>query len=104
MISRRLLNKTLTFLRFHPADGSWADVDRYEKDTVSYPCRIQPVSQSEYLNGKIRSEADFVVFLDYIEGVSSADRITIDGCIYEIVEVKNAAGHSHHLELGVKKL
>lgn len=104
MISRRLLNASLVFLHLSPSDGSWGKSDEYTEEAESYPCRIQPVSRSEFIDGRVRSDAEYTVFLDYMEGVREEDRIKISGTVYEIVEVKNAAGHYHHLELGVKRV
>lgn len=104
MISRRLLNSSLKFLRYQAAGDSWGSVDSWVEETESWPCRIQPVSQRDYTDGKVRSEAEYTVFLDYMEGVSIHDRLRIRNKDYEVVEIKNAAGHYHHLELGVKKV
>lgn len=103
MIPERLLNARMQLLRLTGADGSWGTTDRWTVVVDDIPCRIQPVAAREHLDGKVRSEVECLVFLDWMEDVRESDRIRIGGVEYELVEVADAAGHHHHLELGVKR-
>ncbi len=97
-------NTAATILRFTPADGSWGSVDTYEA-VCSVPCRLRALSGSEYMEGKVRGEATHKAYLPAGTPVNTADRISIEGKVYDIVPpiYDSGGGVGHHLEVQLKE-
>lgn len=96
-------NTVATVLGFTPSDGSWGSSDSYEA-VRNVPCRIRALSGSEYRDGKIRGEATHKVYLSE-NTVNTADRLMINGKVYDIIPPITDAGggEGHHLEILVKE-
>lgn len=99
-----LFNNSATVLIYTPADGSWGSADSYTAGS-GVPCRLRALSGSEYRDGKVRGEATHKVYLPSGTAVTTADRISIDGKIYDIIPpITDAGGGAgHHLEVQLKE-
>lgn len=104
MIARHLLNASLTILKNTPASSGWGNGDGWTPSPEVLPCRIQPISYSQMTDGKTRGDAEYTVYLNYGADIAEADRVKVDGVTYEVVDVRDAAGHHHHIELGVRRI
>lgn len=99
-----LFNTFASILTFEAADGSWGSSDSYIETSV-VRCRLRALSGSEYRDGKIRGEATHKVYLPAGTAVSTADRIGINGKVYDIIPpITDAGGGAgHHLEVQLKE-
>ena len=99
-----LFNATATILSFTPSDGSWGSADSYTAGS-GVRCRLRALPGSEYRDGKVRGEATHKVYLPWGTAVTTADRISIDGKIYDIIPpITDAGGGAgHHLEVQLKE-
>ncbi|WP_320130254.1 hypothetical protein [uncultured Sphaerochaeta sp.] len=96
------LDKTANILRKTPATGAWGSVDSLDK-IGEVLCRIQSSSGREYTNGKIRTEATHMVFMDKTDLLTS-DILEIEGTRYEVIPpISDAGGAGHHLQVWVKE-
>jgi len=96
------LDKIANILRVIPASGSWGSVDTLGI-AASVACRIQASSGREYINGRIRTEATHLVFMDPVD-LFVTDVLEIEGKRYEVVPpVSDAGGAGHHLQVWVKE-
>ncbi|MDD7202434.1 MAG: hypothetical protein SPF89_11225 [Sphaerochaetaceae bacterium] len=98
-----LLNQTCSILRPSRSDG-WGGGTSYEAIASGVPCRMQPASGREWLDGAVRGEATHRLFLKEGVDVRSSDIIEICGIRYEVLlPVADAGGQGHHIELALKE-
>lgn len=98
-----LLNQTCSILRPRRSDA-WADEGTAEEVAGNVPCRLQPASGREWLDGAVRGEATHRLFLKEGVDVRSSDIIEICGIRYEVLPpVADAGGQGHHIELALKE-
>lgn len=98
-----LLNRTCSILRPSRSDG-WGGGTSYETIATGVPCRLQPASGREWLDGAVRGEATHRLFLGKGVSVRASDIVDINGTRYDVVPpVADAGGQGHHLELALKE-
>lgn len=98
-----MLNQTCSILRPSRPDG-WGGGTSYETIATGVPCRLQPESGREWLDGAVRGEATHRLFLERGAGVRSSDIIDINGIRYDVLPpVADAGGQGHHIELALKE-
>ena len=98
-----LLNQTCSILRPSRSDG-WGGGTMYETIATGVPCRLQPASGREWLDGAVRGEATHRLFLKEGVDVRSSDIIEICGRRYDVLPpVADAGGQGHHIELALKE-
>ncbi|MFA7167435.1 MAG: hypothetical protein WC096_00890 [Sphaerochaetaceae bacterium] len=96
------LDKTARILRETAASGDWGDTGTLTQ-VAAVPCRIQASSGNETADGKIRSEATHLVFME-MTGLLTTDWLEIDGVRYDIIPpLIDAGGAGHHLQAWVKE-
>lgn len=104
MIPDRLLNARLIVLERTSAPQEWGGEETWRPVCGPLACRIQPISAREIVDGKVRTGAEYVVYLPIPPcPIGEEDRVEVDGLVYQVVFVKDAAGAHHHLELEVKR-
>lgn len=104
MIPSRLLNARLNVLKRTKSAQGWGESEVWQSVCGPLECRIQPVSAREHSDGKVSTAAEYVVYLSIPPcTIAEEDRVEVDGIVYQVVFVKDAAGAHHHLELEVKR-
>jgi hypothetical protein len=68
------------------------------------PCRMQASSGSEAVEGRIRGEVSWQVFLPAGTSLENTDVIEVDGVQYDVIPpIADAAAAGHHVEVWVKE-
>lgn len=65
---------------------------------------IQPVSGKEIIKDRDVVIATLLLFCDYGIDIEATDTIESNGTRYEVVNVENAGGANHHLEVALKEV
>lgn len=99
-----LFNTSATILTFTASTGNWGSVDSYT-DGFSVPCRIRALSGNEYRDGKIRGEATHKAYLPSRTSITTADRLRINGIVFDIIPpiCDAGGGVGHHIEVTLKE-
>lgn len=98
-----LLNQTCSILRPSRPDG-WGGGTSYEVIATGVPCRLQPASGREWLDGAVRGEATHRLFLPSGVDVTDKNVVEVGGKRYQVLPpVSDAGGAGHHLELSLKE-
>ena len=69
------------------------------------PCRLITVSGNQFLDGRIRNETTYVLFVETDLPVNTDWIVKVSGTTYQIIPPVNDAGGrlGHHLELQLKE-
>jgi len=99
-----LLNKSCTIQR-PSSSGVGAggrDITTFAELSTGNACRLNPGTGQEYIIDRQTVVAEFVLFLNGDVDITEKDQVIIGSKTYEVLLVKDAAGHSHHLECDLK--
>ena len=102
-----LLINTCTVERFtSAADSAFGnEVKNWANHLTDQACRLSSAKGREVQNGTEVTQVDEVLFMQDVD-VTEADRVTVDGVLYEIVHVtdKQDGTTEHHKELDLVRV
>ncbi len=104
MISRNLLNQTLTLQSLTVSDDGMGSQIKTWTDLGSFRGRISPItSQESIVQNKETMTTTHRIFCDPMT-IDPSNRIRWGSYYFEIVGIRNPSELYHHLEIDVKEL
>lgn len=98
----RLLTFTATVQKRSTTQNDFGEMDTSWSDSNTYPTRMSQSASAREVNGVYQKSFNDVVFYFQEDAdITKNDRISFEGGVYEVINVKTARGRrrSHHLEV-----
>jgi hypothetical protein len=101
-------NATITHVTMDGSDDEY-NMPTASETTSSAPCFLDPVGGSEDTVLRAQGIADAKAFFEADVALSKADRMTVGGRVFEVVEPPEVffnarTGEAHHIEVLVKEV